>query len=305
MLSGQTSLLRVSRCVGYQRMTFQIRSSVRNSYAINAFNIEYSVTLYKGAQEIRFESDVEWDDYNHRMRVVFPLSYSGRKIYEIPYGWIERSNYESHYGGWADANGDWPAINWAGIDSDDYSVALFNCGTPSYHVEESETGDAIMLSLLRSPCIPTYLHEPESYSMVDWDHMRDAGHHHFSYALRAYDCCFADSTVVSDAELYVSGLVVLPGRGHKLNAPILNSDNVRISAVKRPEEGDGLVIRMCEYRGHKGVVKLESSENFQMMVPCNLLEKTEGEPGTEQKTRPFEILTYRITGQYMLPFVAL
>jgi hypothetical protein len=97
---------------------------------------------------------------------------------------IEREPYQPAFD-WAAANGDWPAIHWAGVEQPGLSVALLNQGTPSYRIETSQDGDTeiILLSLLRSPAIPTYLHEPYFYSMLDYDGMRDAGDHCFTYAL--------------------------------------------------------------------------------------------------------------------------
>ena len=53
---------------------------------------------------------------------------------------------------------------------------MFNQGTPSYRIEAGPgESEVILLSLLRSPAIPTYLHEPDYYSMTEYDGMRDFG----------------------------------------------------------------------------------------------------------------------------------
>ena len=139
--------------------------------AIQAFEVQYTVTLYKGLERVDFQSHVRWDDFNHRLRVALPINGEGQQIYEIPYGVLKRENYEPSFY-WAGSNGDWPAINWAGIETEHFSAALLNKGLPSYKMEKSEiNGQTLFLSVLRSPCIPTYLHEPEAYSMTKWDKM--------------------------------------------------------------------------------------------------------------------------------------
>jgi len=98
--------------------------------------------------------------------------------------------YTPSFSGWAGTNGDWPAINWAGVESQKVSVALLNKGLPSYCIEKRRN---VFLSLLRSPAVPTYLHEPQYYSMTEYDGMRDSGRHCFEYALTSYSEPFAES----------------------------------------------------------------------------------------------------------------
>ena len=76
--------------------------------------------------------------------------------------------------------------NWAGIEKDDYSLAMFNKGTPSYQINQDKDGNSVIyLSVLRSPSVGSYLYSPSEYTMTDYDGMRDCGNHHFSYAIKA------------------------------------------------------------------------------------------------------------------------
>lgn len=272
-LSEFTRLVSINKEDGYQKMSFSIDIGVTTSYVINAFQIEYSVTLYKGLNRIEFNSNVRWDDYNHRLRIAMPVNTKGLYKYEIPYGSIYRESYEPTFH-WAGSNGDWPAVNWAGVEGDHFSAAFFNKGTPSYRMEKSKIeGEIIFLSILRSPSIPTYLHEPDSYNMTKWDGMRDSGKHSFEYAFLSYDKKFNDNNAVIDGNIYNSGLQVVSGKFHLPVAPRIVSDNARISCIKKAEKDDSLIVRIVEYRGRAGKIKIVIPDGFESVYQVNLLER--------------------------------
>src|SRR5205085_4321622 len=79
-----------------------------------------TVTVYDDLDRIDFAVATEYDSHNTRVRVAFPLAAKGKHIYGIPYGQLERKPYEPTYT-WFGANGDWPAVNWAGIQMPRFS----------------------------------------------------------------------------------------------------------------------------------------------------------------------------------------
>ncbi len=255
-LAGSTELVAAERTPAYQRLHFKtaIWGRVANS---GGFECGSTITLYDGIDRVDFEARVDWRTFNYRLRIAMPAPFVGSNIYGIPYGMIERQPYAPQFGQWTMPNGDWPAVNWAGIQSPRASVALLNRGLPSYGMEpDGPYAQTMLLSVLRSPAIPTFLHEPQYYTMTDYDGMRDEGHHHFHYALAAYDTPFADSRVVADAEAYNAGLAAVNGRLNVSHAPQVQSDNIRLAAVKRSEDGRSIILRLAEYRGRDGVASI-------------------------------------------------
>ena len=234
-----------------------------------------TVTLYRDLDRVDFALDVDWDTYDRRLRIAMPLTRPGRAIYGIPYGMLERQPYTPRFYDTTSANGDWPAVNWAGVESRDWSVALLNKGLPSYAVETDAAGLPTMyLSVLRSPTRPVCLHEPKTgYVMTEFDGMRDAGRHHFEYALTAYDCVFAAGPVAQDAETFNAGLPAVPGRVELPAAPVVESDCARLSALKWAEQGDALILRIWEFRGQGGDCSVRLPAGFSKAARVNLLER--------------------------------
>jgi len=298
-LAGCTRLVAVESCAGSQRLVFETRGTNQHGFGGRQFRATTAVVVRTGLDRVDFRLSVEWAEFNHRVRVAFPTPVRGRHYYGIPYGMLERKPYQPVFS-WTGANGDWPAINWAGIQGRTVSVALLNKGLPSYKVEPHGRGQCILLSVLRSPAIPTYLHEPEYYTMTGYDGMRDEGQHEFDFALQAYGTAFADSSVVADSETYNSGLLAVQGRVHCPALPVIESSNVRISAVKWAESGNALIVRVQEYRGRSGHARVSIPAGVRRVQKVNLLERAgEDLPVTDGSVTlelgPWKLATLRMS----------
>ena len=264
-MSKYTKITYNEKTPDYHRVTYKIIPGPIDGYSVSGIVIVYSITLAKNNDKILFSADVDWNTQNYRLRIAFPTELEGKHIYEIPYGMIERKPYEPNIvfeddsANWASASGDYPAINWAGIDEGKASIALFNNGTPSYQINSDKFGKQnIYLSVLRSPSVGTYLHSPLEYSMTDYDGMRDVGIHHFEYALKSYDGSFENNGVVADGIAFNTRLIPFYGEPELKTMPAVLTDNARISAVIPAQNKKGLIMRVVEYRGHDSrlVIKL-------------------------------------------------
>ncbi len=298
-LSAYTHLEAVEKSDHFQRLVYEIASPFRAGYVSYGLQARLEVQLTEGIQRLDFKLHVSWDTFNHRLRVAMPVPAVGKPIYGIPYGMLERQPYPPRFD-WTGANGDWPAVNWAGVETPSMSVALLNKGLPSYRVETKDTGvSVILLSVLRSPAIPTYLHEPEFYTMTDYDGMRDAGEHDFEIAVTAYMQPFTDSQVVSEAESYNSGLLAVPGAVRLTAMPLVHSDCARLAAVKWAEKEPAVILRLCEFRGKGGAVEIELPAWVKHAWQVNLLEREDEALPVENQAvklnlRPWEIATLKL-----------
>jgi alpha-mannosidase len=303
-LSPYTRLETAEKGAAFQQLVFHVLTPWKMGFSSRCLRAKITVRLVQGLEQVDFQVNAAWDAFNHRLRMAMPVprgEQSCRHLYEIPYGVIEREPYQPAFD-WAAANGDWPAIHWAGVEQPGLSVALLNQGTPSYRIETSQDGDTeiILLSLLRSPAIPTYLHEPYFYSMLDYDGMRDAGDHCFTYALKSYNLPLNESSIVPDAEGYNASLIAVEGRAALPEMPVVQSPVARAAAVKWAEDSSGLVLRLVEFRGQGGPVRVDLPPAFTAAARVNLLERQAQPLALDNQSvqlvlRPWEIATLKLT----------
>ncbi len=285
---------------GYQRMVFELEFGWGTFAGGSPFVAKSSVTLYDSVDRVEFDVDVSsWEAFNARIRFAFPVPFKGDDCYEVPYAVLKRKPYKPFFS-WIGASGDWPAINWAGIQSKAASVAIFNKGTPSYKIEsDGKGGKIILLSVLRSPLIPTYLHEPSNYVMTDFWGMRDAGKHRFEFALASYGSAFDESSVVDDAESYNVVPICVEGLAEMPEMPELEAGCARISSVKMSEKGNALIVRLVETSGCGGNAVLHVPSSAKKVLKVNLLERNGEEleldaaRSVRLDLRPWEISTIR------------
>jgi alpha-mannosidase len=303
-LAPETHLIGVEKLGACQRLRFKVDARREMGFAGKCLIASVTVTLIEGIERVDFQVNVDWEAFNHRLRVAMPIpAHTGiplKSVYEIPYGMLEREPYTPSYR-WAGANGDWPAMHWGGVEQPGLSVALFNQGTPSYRIEPGPSAsEIILLSLLRSPAVPTYLHEPEYYSMTDYDGMRDPGQHEFAFALAAYASEFASSSVVLDGEAYHTRPVIVHAAANLPPMPHIIPGNARIAALKWAEDGTGIILRLVEFRGQGGEAQLLLPSVFSAAVKTNLLER-QAQPLVIQNgqvhlsLRPWEIATVKLS----------
>jgi alpha-mannosidase len=301
-LAGHTRLRVAERAGAYQRLVFAVNPPRRSGWVSEGLTAELEVRLVAGIDRVEFVTRVCWDTFNHRLRIAFPSPIGGRHMYGIPFGALERPSYEP-WVGWAGANGDWPTINWAGVErggsAADISVAVLSKGLPSYRLDTISEGTVMLLSLLRSPTVPTYLHEPTFYRMTGYDGMRDAGCHVFECAVTAYDGGLLESDVALEAAAYNTELAAVPGRIDVPDMPRVQSRVARLAAIKWAERGRGLILRLVEFRGVGDDVSVVLPGSVTSVQRVNLLER-EGdvvpiEDGHVRLTvRPWEIVTLRL-----------
>ncbi|MFA6294293.1 MAG: glycosyl hydrolase-related protein [Victivallales bacterium] len=258
---------------------------------------EQAFHLRSGVPWLEIETRVKWYTQSRRLRLAFPSTTAlNRGVYEVPYGVMERDRYEGKSINGGNAGGDWPAIHWAGIQTPDCTFAIFNQGTPSYRIEDG----VVMVSVLRSPQIPYGLFEPQFYVAYNYDGMRDHGDHVFRHALYLGAGDWRENDTVREAVLFNSGLTACPG---SLAGPLpdwcLDSKHIRMTAVKKAERGDGIVMRFAESAGKKDVLRLTPPAGFSRAEICNLLEEPLESIRAENGTfsiplAPWKIITVKL-----------
>ena len=78
----------------------------------------------------------------------------------------------------------------------------------------------------------------------------------------------------------------------------LSTNTVMVSALKKSEDGQKLVVRVHDYSGSRQQIDMTSDLNIISWQECNLMERPEGEVHTEPVItfvlEPYEIRTFEI-----------
>jgi alpha-mannosidase len=251
-------------------------------------------TLYNGVNRVDFKTEIDWDSERSRLRVKFPLNFKPENdagYYEIPYGTLERKAYKPTTGGYTCSNGDWPALNFVACHdkAKNCTVAVINKGIPSYCIRDG----VIMLTVLRSP--------REFFCAFNIEGATDAGKHLFEYSLVSGKGDLKANDIVSKARLFNTVFMNCAANAKTAELPqeysfLANTDNgVLISAVKRVEGSDGIIMRAYEAYGQNITDSVKVYGDDYVVTECNLLEQnTSVKPEKKIIYTPFEIKTIKI-----------
>ena len=261
-----------------------------------------SVKIYKGIDRIDFGTQIDWDTAHRRIRVAFPTNIkTDEATYSIPYGSLKRSKYEPDATNAPFNNGDWPTVNWIDVYNEkaNQGIALVNTGTPSHKVLDG----VIFMSLLRSPADPWYLNEPEYYECLDSDGARDTGRHEFTYSLIPHSGDHNTASIEKRGIEINNPLVIrqlaYSGEGDlNLTHSFINfdaTDNVIVTAIKKAERDDSVIVRLSETAGEQGEASISIEGAGESISTVNFLERhPEPVPGNI-KLAPFKIVTVDIS----------
>jgi len=232
--------------------------------------------LGRGLPWLDVETTIEWFTVGQRLRLAFPSTTTlDRGVYSIPCGVLERDRYDLPNAGY-EACGDWPALHWAGIQAPGHLLAVLNQGTPSHRVENG----TLLISVLRSPRWYNAIHhetaaplEDDSFETRHYHGRLDHGTHRFRHAVYAVPGAWRDSDVSWQARVFNAGLDVHPGElAGRLPEWGLEASHSVVTAVKKAEDGAGMVFRLVEMSGQPEAVRLRRPPAFTSAWQCNLLE---------------------------------
>ena len=204
---------------------------------ILASTVTQRVSLVAGGRSVPCTVHIDWRETGSGhplwpfLKLAFDLDLrGGAATYEIPFGTIRRPT-DGHEA---------PAVHWADLGTSDYGVSLINDCKHGY----SMTGNTMRLSLVRTPTSPdnTSDNYPQSVRYEIYPHRgtwQAAGTVHRAAALLQPPLA---AWVPGDAH------GPLPGECSFVRP---RDDRAVITAVKRAEDDDDLVVRLYESSGSK------------------------------------------------------
>nr|MBF6591918.1 alpha-mannosidase [Ktedonobacterales bacterium] len=246
--------------------TGPLRATLRITRRVLSSTIEQRISIYRALAQIDFATRIDWHEHHLLLKVAFPLDLRAtHATYEVQYGAVERPTHRNT--SWDQARFEVPAHRWVDLSEADYGVSLLNDGRYGHDVREN----VLRLTLLRSPTSP----DPEA----------DQGLHELTYSLFPHLGDWrAGGTVAAAYALNRPIRVRLtPGEAGPASAtPPLppgiglftaEPASVVVEAVKRADDGEGLIVRLYEAHGARCLARIASLAPLAAVTECDLLER--------------------------------
>jgi alpha-mannosidase len=228
-----------------------------------------------GSARVDLELDIDWHERERLLSIAFPHSFHTEAARcDIQFGHVSRPTHANT--SWDAAKFEVCAHRWVDVAEADAGLAVLNAGRYGHSVLDG----VVRVSLQRGSRFP--------------DPMADEGRHEVTLALLPHGPGLHD--VVAEAErLNVPLRVIAGGAASALPEPIITIADpaVLVSAVKRADDGDDLVLRVWESVGGRAQVDLPPGARR-----TNLLEEPADDAAEMSvvpagRLRPFELATWR------------
>jgi alpha-mannosidase len=185
--------------------------------------------------------------------VRFPVAVRApRATYEMQFGVVERP---THFSTRRDAaQYEVPGHRFADLSEHGFGVALLSAASYGW----STLGGEMRMTLLRSPRWP----DPEA----------DRGSHELAFAVFPHAGGWQDAGVTAEALRFNAPLLFGEGDAEPRSWFSTDEPGLLVDTVKPAEDGDGLIVRLYEANGGRGVARLRVGVPFREAWLANLLE---------------------------------
>lgn len=265
-----------------------LRSSIviRRHWGRSTF--QQTIVLYAGADRVDIENQFDWHETHILLKAAMPLrASSATAAFEIPYGVIDRPATRNN--SVEQAKFEVPALRWADLGDGKHGLSLINNSKYGYDA----TAHSLRLSLLRSPVYP----DPDA----------DRGIQRFAYSL--YPHAGSWQSAMTERRGYefnykLEAMQVPPhegslGREHSFVQ--VNDPNIILTALKKSEDGDALILRAYDWSGHTTDATITVPGSPQSASEADMMEHATGPllplsgNTIHVPMHPFEINTIRVT----------
>lgn len=267
--------------------TGPVRATIRVTRTWQSSRFIQDISLYANFDRVDVRNHIDWHETHVLLKAAFPLAASSpNAAYEIPYGSIERPTTRNN--SWEKAKFEVPALRWADLGDETHGFSLINESKYGYDAKDN----VLRLSLLRSPTWP----DPDA----------DRGHHEFSYSLYPHSGNWKTALTVRRGYEFNYPLRAFQVSPHEGSLPGQHSflsvegENVVLTALKKTEDGDALLLRLYDWAGKAESVHIHLPEGATAASLTNLMERTQGSPLPVSANRitvpvnPHEIVSVRV-----------
>jgi alpha-mannosidase len=248
---------------------------VRSVTRLPDCGLEREIILWDRMERIDFRTTLrDFTGGDLLVKVVFAPRLDWRKVERV---------YETPFAATARPEGHFPARTWVDCSDGRCGVALMNRGTPGYWIANGK----LELVLLRSLANYTdYQRSARGKGVRGYEHStqtelaREQGTHQFDYALVPHSGNWRSGRLPEWGLGYNTPLTCLEGLGAAVSKDagrsfITCSPDFLLTAIKRAEDGHGIIVRGYETRGQPHRVTMRLPREVRRVQRVNLLE----EPG--------------------------
>ncbi|ETI67526.1 alpha-mannosidase [Neobacillus vireti] len=232
-----------------------VRGVIRVTSKFQSSTIVQDFSMYKHLNKIEVKVKVNWQESYQTLKIKFPVSFNQRNnTYEIPYGHTSRESdgNENPMQNWIDVTGT------IGKEREDiYGLSILNDGKYGVDVK----GNTISLTVLRSPI---YAHHAPFIPDMEEDYpVIDQGIQTFTYQLLPHENSWEDAETVKHALELNQKPQLIVETYHQGSLPqedsfiSIDQSNIILSALKKAENHDDLIIRLYETNNAETVAKVE------------------------------------------------
>jgi alpha-mannosidase len=228
-----------------------LRATIRVRSQYGASSLETDWMLYAGARNLEARVALDWHEHLKILKFSFPVAVENpQPTYEIAYGYKVRKAQGDEDPGqrWIDVTGDRGGAR--------YGLAVINDAKYGYSVN----GDDLRISIVRSPVYAQFERELKPGGEYMW---QDQGRQTFRMLVVPHTAGWREAGIVRMAEEFTAPVPVLYQGIHPGSMPgsasFLSVDvpNVVVSAVKKAEDGDDLIVRCYETEGRSTKATLD------------------------------------------------
>jgi alpha-mannosidase len=264
-----------------------VYATFESEYQMNNFKVIQRITMYHNIKKIDFEYDIpDWPgEHNRQLRVAFPLDMDNSQLtYDVPMGVVNVGKDELNIppGGWA----------WGGsyrqmpkdinpreienfISASNSSMGVTMSTNLSVADWIDPTRESVDYPVLQGILLSTH---KSCHYLGNWYHQ--TGSHQFRFSITSHKPGWQNgyhSGVEGNHPMY-SVLIEKTQKGtlpESLSFIAVSSPFVRVTALKKSDDDNSLIIRMIEMKGDDHNIELDLFTPIKNVIKTNLIEEEE------------------------------
>lgn len=248
-------------------------------YKYKKIEFKKEIVIYNDIPRIEFRTLINNRHPNLRIRLKFDTRIRNKTYAsETQFGVIERKTneyYTKPNPKWKETpNGVYSTLNWIDYSDKKGGICLINDGIPSHEVRDN----SLYMTLLRSVNLLSSTGAGATIPTMDAQEFRS---YEFRYALYPHQGTWQESQCYKQAYEFNHGLLPMEfdtkTSGKKLPAAKsflrISPNNLLLSALKKAEDDDSIIIRFFDTAGNKCKGNIEFYRDLKSAKSVNLLEQ--------------------------------